>query len=109
MALARAASIGGAALARWTNAGEPNRMARVKAAVRVFMISLHAESDLHGRRVTSHERCEPSEVCQISANLCEARTQGTLQYRLLSIIGRRARYLKEIERYDPQSRSISET
>jgi hypothetical protein len=40
----------------------------VKAAIRVFMISLHAESHLHGRRVTSHERCEPSEVRRISAN-----------------------------------------
>src|SRR5262249_2543059 len=46
--------MGGAALASWTNAGEPNRMARVRAAIRVFMISLHAESHLHGRRVTSH-------------------------------------------------------
>src|SRR4029450_11177966 len=43
--------MGGAALASWTNAGEPNRMARVKAAIRVFIISLHAESHLHGRRV----------------------------------------------------------
>ena len=36
----------------------------------VFMGSFHAESHLHGRRVTSHERCEPSEVRQISANFC---------------------------------------
>jgi hypothetical protein len=30
----------------------------------------HAESHLHGRRVTSHERCEPSEVRRNSANFC---------------------------------------
>ena len=80
-AFIRASSMGGAALASWTNAGEPNRMARAKAAVRVFMISLHAESDLHGRRVTSHERCEPSEVCQISANFTrDAAVQAALYY-----------------------------
>src|SRR6266511_5444862 len=81
--------MGGAALAGWTNAGAPNRMARLKAAIRVFMISLHAESHLHGRRVNrtngaSRVKCAKSPLICASEDTRDAAVQAAPRSVLVS-------------------------